>query len=160
MAETRSTVALPVWFVEPTFAGRFLAAVTDGLVLFLAGFGLTILLGPGSLPRYAMPAVTALYTIGAIALTGRTVGKRLFGLRVADLDTGAMPNLGAAVRRWLVPAAPGLVAYLSGGLLATPMALAPLLIFWGVLVGPLHRGLHDRAAGTIVTFVGPARVEG
>lgn len=30
MADTRSTEALPVWFVEPTFAGRFLAALAGG----------------------------------------------------------------------------------------------------------------------------------
>ena len=157
MAEIRSTVEVPAWYREPTFAGRFLAAVADGVLMFLVGMVLVRLLQSDGTMRPFMVAVTAIYTIGTVALTGRTLGKRLFGLRVADVESGGLPSAGASVIRWLVPAAPGLLVALAPGgvpdVVALPLSLAPLVIYWGVLLGPLHRGLHDRAAGTVVTAV-------
>ena len=155
MAEIRSTVEVPAWYREPTFAGRFLAAAADGVLMFVVGMLLVRLLRTGGTVRPFMLAVTAIYTIGTVALTGRTLGKRLFGLRVADVETGGVPAPGAAVIRWVVPAAPGLLLALAPGgvpdAVAVPLSLAPLVIYWGVLLGPLHRGLHDRAASTVVT---------
>ena len=66
MADIRSTEATPLWFFEPTFGARFVAAFVDGFLL--------------------------------ISLTA-----------------------------------------------------APIAVYLGVLRGPLHRGLHDHAAGTVVT---------
>ena len=160
MAGTRSTVELPSWYVEPTFAGRFLAVVADGLLFLVVGVLTQVLAGrlggDLDLGRRLSFSAAALYLIGGVALKGRTLGKALFGLRVADLATGELPGLRAAIVRWLVPVLPALLVRLlpDTGVLAAarlPLALAPLVIYWGVLVPPLHRGLHDRAAGTIVT---------
>ena len=84
MSEARTTVDVPSWFVEPTFAGRFLAAVTDALALFVLAMLVTVVLR-------------------------------------------------------------------GEGPLAFALSLAPLVVYAGVMFGPLHRGLHDRAARTIVT---------
>ena len=162
VADTRSTVETPPWFLEPPFAGRFLAFVADGVLMLVVGLLIQMLcgrLGGGGdleLGRRLSFGAAALYVIGGVALKGRTIGKALFGLRVVDVATGALPGLPAAVVRWLVPVLPALMVGLlpETGLLATvrlPLALAPLAIFAGVLLPPLHRGLHDRAAGTIVT---------
>ena len=154
MADTRSTET-PLWFVEPTFGARFVAAFVDGFLLICFGVVIGLLIPDGGPPTYFVSAVAALYTVGAVALAGRTIGKRLFGLRVADLETGAIPSLRAAVLRWFVPAVPGFVALVPAvagvGWLALALTAAPIVVYLGVLRGPLHRGLHDHAAGTVVT---------
>ena len=155
MADTRSTETTPLWFVEPTFGARFVAAFIDGFLLILVGVAAGLLMRDGGPPELLPPAVAALYTIGAGAMTGRTVGKRVLGLRVVSLSTGAVPDLRAAVVRWLVPAAPGLLALLlpssTPPALSLALSLSAIAVYLGVLRGPLHLGLHDRFAGTVVT---------
>jgi uncharacterized RDD family membrane protein YckC len=142
----------PPGFVEPTFGQRLLAALADGLLLGGAGVLLRAAFGfpRTTLVVAATIAVAAAYSIACTTLTGRTVGKRLLGTRVVDATTGRPPSPGAATTRWLVLAGGSAI----GGLVA---ALEPLAVVWSVVVllpvlgGPLHRGLHDRVAGTVVT---------
>ncbi|MGC0420817.1 RDD family protein [Embleya sp. AB8] len=69
---------------------------------------------------------------------GRSLGKTLFGLRVADLDSHDTPTLWQSVRRWLVLYVPGVfVVGLFGAL-------------WGLFDRPWRQGLHDKAARTFV----------
>ncbi|MEU0933112.1 RDD family protein [Embleya sp. NPDC005971] len=69
---------------------------------------------------------------------GRSLGKTLFGLRVADLDSHDTPSLWQSVRRWAVLYVPGvLVIGLFGAL-------------WGLFDRPWRQGLHDKAARTFV----------
>jgi uncharacterized RDD family membrane protein YckC len=142
----------PPGFVEPMFGQRLLAALVDGLLL--GGVGLLLRAAFG-LPRnelvvVATMAMAAAYSIACTTLTGRTVGKRVLGTRVVDATTGRPPHVGAATTRWLV---------ISGGAVVVGLAPAfePLAGVWclvallPILGRPLHRGLHDRAAGTVVT---------
>jgi uncharacterized RDD family membrane protein YckC len=140
----------PAWFVEPTFGQRLIAALADGLLLVLV----TVVVGQLPIPepafRATMLSLNAMYVIGGVALTGRTLGKLALGLRVVDVRTGRLPGLGSAVVRWAVPTLPVLVPLFVPAL----RAIAPfvtLAIYLPILRPPLHRGLHDRAAGTVVT---------
>ncbi len=84
----------------------------------------TVTIGDGVTPI----AVLAVVTIAGLVLAGQTPGMRLLGLRVVRLDDGGRPGL--------VPAA------LRTALL---VLLVPAVITDGA-----GRGLHDRAAGTVV----------
>jgi uncharacterized RDD family membrane protein YckC len=79
--------------------------------------------------------------IVATARYGRTPGKWCFGLRVVDATNPmAPPSLAKAALRWLIP-------QLSG---AVPLPGTGLLVYSPALRDRWLRGLHDRAAGTIV----------
>ncbi|MFF7250362.1 RDD family protein [Embleya sp. NPDC008237] len=69
---------------------------------------------------------------------GRSLGKTLFGLRVADLDSHDTPSLWQSVRRWLVLYVPGVFVVGVFGAL------------WGLFDRPWRQGLHDKAARTFV----------
>ena len=162
MTDTRRTRALPTWFAEPVFAARFAAALIDAVLFVVVGLVVAMVVVDPGPRRYLLPAIAALYSIGAVTLAGATIGKRLLGLRVVRLASGDLPGLGAAAVRWLVPAAPGLLALgarevqgLPSGGGSAVTTLAGVVVYLGVLVPPLHRGLHDRAAGTVVTRVLP-----
>jgi uncharacterized RDD family membrane protein YckC len=139
----------PAWFVEPTFGQRLTAATADGF-LFLV---VAVLLGrlPVAEPafRAALLALDAAYVIGGVALTGRTLGKHALGLRVVDARTGELPGLGPAAARWVTVTLPVLVPWFVPALRGIA-PLATLAIYLPILRPPLHRGLHDRAAGTVV----------
>jgi uncharacterized RDD family membrane protein YckC len=78
-------------------------------------------------PAFSALALFAVVTVVSIAIAGRTVGHAVAGLRVALLD-GRRAGFGAAVIRTVLVCLliPPVVYNLDG------------------------RGLHDRAAGTIV----------
>ncbi len=79
--------------------------------------------------------------IVATARYGRTPGKWCLGLRVVDAsDPTAHPSLAKAALRWLVPQFSG----------AVPLPGTGLLVYSPALRDRWLRGLHDRAAGTIV----------
>ncbi|MFJ8742096.1 RDD family protein [Embleya sp. NPDC127516] len=69
---------------------------------------------------------------------GRSLGKTLFGLRVADLDSHDTPSLWQSVRRWLVLYVPGV------------FVVGVLGALWGLFDRPWRQGLHDKAARTFV----------
>jgi uncharacterized RDD family membrane protein YckC len=139
----------PRGYREPTFGQRLLARLVDGLVLLplvaLMGLGLD-----GRARAGVVLLVGAAYEIGLVARDGRTLGKRALGLRIMAVADGALPTPRQAGWRWLVPAAGSLVALLLPGLGALT-GLVPLAVYLPILHGPLHRGLHDRVAGTIVS---------
>ena len=140
---------VPAWFVEPTFGQRLSASVADGFLFLLVTIGLARLVTGETALRVTIVALTGLYAIGGVALTGRTVGKHLLGLRVVDVGTGELPGLASAGVRWLTVTVPTLVPWFVPAL----RAIAPLVtlaIYLPILRPPLHRGLHDRAAGTVV----------
>jgi uncharacterized RDD family membrane protein YckC len=150
VAEARQAVDLPPWYREPTFGQRLSASLADGLLLLAVGAVVSHVVRSTTPFRVVMLGITGLYVVGGVALTGRTIGKRLLSLRVVDLGTGELPDLRAAVVRWFVPVVPSLAAIALPGL-GRITGVAALAIYWGVLRGPLHRGLHDHAAGTVVT---------
>lgn len=80
-------------------------------------------------------AVTFIYLTVSTALTGRTLGMKLFGIRAVDVRTSLMPSGSQSARRAL------------GYILS--LATAGLGILYG-LVDAEHRTAHDHFSGTIV----------
>jgi len=92
-------------------------------------------------------AGAVLYRVGTTALWGAGVGKWLLGLRVV-VDSGPStttqpPGWARSWRRWLVPQGTGLI----------PLPATGLLAYLPALRDGRRRGLHDRAAGTLVVDV-------
>lgn len=69
---------------------------------------------------------------------GRTLGKKLFGLDVRDIESHDAPTLGAALRRWLVYGVLGL------------LVIGVVNVFWCLVDRPWRQCWHDKAARTFV----------
>jgi uncharacterized RDD family membrane protein YckC len=137
----------PASYREPKFGQRLLARAVDGVLLVAFAFLVSLVLD-GVNRVFVVLAASALYEVLLVAYDGQTLGKRVVGLAVVDDVSGDIPTTSQAVRRWLVLSAAGtVIAVASTSWLAFVFDLAVLLL---VLQPPLHRGLHDRAAGTIV----------
>jgi len=145
----RPPAPAPPGFREPTFGQRVLARVVDGLVVAPAAVVVAVALHGWARPLVGIGLVAG-YEVVMVARDGRTVGKVVLGTRVVDAATGRRPSWLQSTRRWSVVVVATLLA------LAFP-ELDPIAAF--VLVGvlapalapPLHRGLHDRLARTVVT---------
>lgn len=143
LADDDQIEGAPPGFVEPTFGQRLLGAVVDGALVAAVAF---VVRAP-----VVVLALTAIYSITCTTLTGRTLGKRLLGTRVVHRTTGGRPSPANATIRWLLPAAGSLIAAF---VVPDLDPLAPgwaFVVLLPILQPPLHRGLHDRAAGTVVT---------
>ncbi|HEX6595988.1 MAG TPA: RDD family protein [Acidimicrobiales bacterium] len=101
-------------------------------------------LGPGLARLVALVAFVflALYEVVPTALWGRTPGKAIVNIRVVGLGDDQPPGWKGAILRWILPALAFQVA-MVGWVLA-------LLLRAALVLDPLHRGVHDRLAGTIV----------
>jgi uncharacterized RDD family membrane protein YckC len=145
-------VVAPPGFSEPSFGQRLGGALVDMAVLAGPALLAAALLSPG--PATAVGLVlSAAYFIAMHTRDGRTVGKRLVGTRLVDQETGAVPAVGPVATRWLAVAAGSILSLLVPGgeglaVLYTLVVLVP------VLSRPLHQGLHDRVAATVVTRAG------
>ncbi|MFF8672027.1 RDD family protein [Streptomyces sp. NPDC015242] len=69
---------------------------------------------------------------------GRTLGKKLMGLDVRDIEGHDTPEFGAALRRWLVYSVPGL------------LVVGVVGIAWCLFDKPWRQCWHDKAAHTFV----------
>lgn len=69
---------------------------------------------------------------------GRTLGKKLFGLDVRDIESHDAPTLGAALRRWLVYGVLGL------------LVIGVANVLWCLIDRPWRQCWHDKAARTFV----------
>lgn len=69
---------------------------------------------------------------------GRTLGKKLLGLEVRDIEAHEPPAFGPALRRWLVYSIPGL------------LGIGIVGVLWCVFDRPWHQCWHDKAAHTFV----------
>ncbi|MEU9860393.1 RDD family protein [Streptomyces sp. NPDC047971] len=89
-------------------------------------------------------ALAALLVIGVLyealptAKWGRTLGKKLCGLQVRDIEAHEPPTFGAALRRWLVYSVLGL------------LVLGVLNVLWCLFDRPWRQCWHDKAAHTFV----------
>ncbi|MEV6935783.1 RDD family protein [Streptomyces sp. NPDC051132] len=79
-----------------------------------------------------------LYEVLPTAKWGRTLGKRVCGLEVRDIEGHEPPAFGPALRRWLVFSVPGLLVVGIVGVL------------WCLFDRPWHQCWHDKAAHTFV----------
>ncbi len=110
----------------------------------LSGETVTVWLLDGTTSTYLgiVLAVLLLFGVGYEALPtarwGRTLGKRLLGLEVRDIEAHEPPSFGAALRRWLVYSVPGL------------LVVGVVGVAWCLFDRPWHQCWHDKVAGTFV----------
>jgi uncharacterized RDD family membrane protein YckC len=90
----------------------------------------------------------AAYEVGLTAWRGQTVGKIALGLQVVDAKTGAVPGWRQAFVRYIPLYVPGLVLPAFG--VRWGESVVGLLLLVSILADRNRRGLHDKAAGTIV----------
>ncbi|MEV4425187.1 RDD family protein [Streptomyces sp. NPDC049602] len=89
-------------------------------------------------------ALASLFVIGVLyealptAKWGRTLGKKLCGLEVRDIEAHQPPTFGKALRRWLVYSVLGL------------LAIGVLNVLWCLFDRPWRQCWHDKAARTFV----------
>jgi uncharacterized RDD family membrane protein YckC len=99
-------------------------------------------------PTWLATAIVAAYTIVLTAMWGQTLGKRVVGSRVVmEGAAGDEPCTwtGSAIR-YAVPFVPGLLPVV-GDVLGFVMVI---VVVATMATDDLHRGVHDRAAGTRV----------
>ncbi|MFI8963747.1 RDD family protein [Streptomyces sp. NPDC053493] len=113
-AAKQSGVTVQVWLVDSTTSVQF------GIVL--AAF---LVLG-------------ALYEALPTAKWGRTLGKKLCGIEVRDIEAHEPPSFGGALRRWLVYGVLGL------------LGIGVLGVLWCLFDRPWRQCWHDKAARTFV----------
>jgi uncharacterized RDD family membrane protein YckC len=133
-------------FIAPTFGQRLGGRLLDGLLL-VPVFALSAILFSGTAFDLVVVALAAVYDIGGVATWGRTLEKRIVGTRVVSISSESLRPWQAVVR-FAVYAVPIFVCSAVGSRIGTE-AWA-LIVLLPVLRPPLHRGLHDLAARTIV----------
>ncbi|MFE6549025.1 RDD family protein [Streptomyces sp. NPDC057746] len=79
-----------------------------------------------------------LYEVLPTAKWGRTLGKKLCGIEVRDIEAHEPPGFGHALRRWLVYSVPGL------------LVVGVVGVLWCVFDRPWRQCWHDKAAHTFV----------
>ncbi|MCH5671751.1 RDD family protein [Streptomyces gilvus] len=110
----------------------------------LSGRTVTVWLLDGTTSVYLGIVLAVLLVFGVLyealptARWGRTLGKRLLGLEVRDIEAHEPPAFGAALRRWLVYSVPGVLVIGFVGVL------------WCLFDRPWHQCWHDKAARTFV----------
>ncbi|MEU9635136.1 RDD family protein [Streptomyces tendae] len=110
----------------------------------LSGETVTVWLLDGTTSTYLGIVLAVLLLFGVVyealptAKWGRTLGKKLLGLEVRDIEAHEPPSFGAALRRWLVYSVPGL------------LAVGVVGVAWCLFDRPWHQCWHDKAANTFV----------
>ncbi|MFE6890249.1 RDD family protein [Streptomyces sp. NPDC057694] len=79
-----------------------------------------------------------LYEALPTAKWGRTLGKKVLGLSVRDIEEHSSPTFGAALKRWLAYSVPGV------------LVIGVLGVLWGAFDRPWRQCLHDKLARTFV----------
>ncbi|MFE9390477.1 RDD family protein [Streptomyces sp. NPDC006784] len=113
-AVEQAGVTQRVWLVDGT-TGSYLALVLGAVLVF----GLV-------------------YEVLPTARWGRTLGKKLFGLSVVNIEGYGKPSFGKAVLRWLVHGVLGL------------LVVGVVNAAWCLFDRPWRQCWHDKAAGTFV----------
>ncbi|KOX24637.1 RDD family protein, partial [Streptomyces sp. NRRL F-6491] len=86
----------------------------------------------------ALVVVGILYEVLPTAKWGRTLGKKLCGIQVRDIEAHEPPTFGGSLKRWLVYGVLGL------------LAVGVLNVLWCVFDRPWRQCWHDKAARTFV----------
>lgn len=125
---------------------RLAGALVDGALFQIASL---LLVGVGQRAAGAITAVAYLaYEVVMVVWRGQTLAKLALGTRVVDGGSGRVPTLWQAATRAAVPLA-GVVADAALGSAGVGV-LWVIVVYGSVAVDERHRGLHDRAAGTLV----------
>lgn len=91
-------------------------------------------------------ALAIAYEVIATATTGQTIGKWVFGLRVAGYTNGKKPTWEQAALRCLLPTVAAVVALA----VLQVSTVGAMVVLASAFFHPLRRGWHDQAGGTIV----------
>jgi uncharacterized RDD family membrane protein YckC len=167
----------PAGFVYADVPNRAIAYIIDAILVaivagivgaLVGGFGLsTGTFEPGTLNfqvNYAGLLVNAV--IGAIlsaayfiytwtSMRG-TIGMKLLGMQIGNAGDGKTLTMDQATRRWLVIAAPGILAQVlfvlpAIGFLIGVLAFGWFLyLLWTTYSSPTKQGFHDKYANTMV----------
>ncbi|MFJ4337272.1 RDD family protein [Streptomyces sp. NPDC088915] len=86
----------------------------------------------------ALVVVGILYEVVPTAKWGRTLGKKLCGIQVRDIEAHEPPTFGGSLKRWLVYGVLGL------------LAVGVLNVLWCLFDRPWRQCWHDKAAHTFV----------
>jgi uncharacterized RDD family membrane protein YckC len=146
LAIPAADVALAPWGRRAVsfFVDQLLVAVPIIVVAVVLGFDLVGDNSEASVWRLnvATAVWSLVYFTVLVGMWGRTVGKALTRTRVVDLDGGRVSWV-SAFQRALVPVALGVIPVVGPVLYLGVYLLA--------FQGGRRQGLHDRAAGTLVT---------
>ncbi|MDG9720357.1 RDD family protein [Streptomyces sp. DH24] len=110
----------------------------------LSGETVTVWLLDGTTSVHLAIVLAVLLLAGVVlevlptAKWGRTLGKRVMGLDVRDIEGHDAPEFGAALRRWLVYSVPGL------------LVVGVVGVLWCLVDRPWRQCWHDKAAHTFV----------
>jgi uncharacterized RDD family membrane protein YckC len=111
----------------------------------LSGETVTVWLLDGTTAVHLGIVLGALLVLGVLyeslptAKWGRTLGKKLCGLTVVDIESHEPPMFGAALRRWLLYSVLGI------------LVVGLLNVLWCLFDRPWRQCWHDKAAHTFVT---------
>lgn len=121
-----------------TYGARVAARLVDLLIVFVPAY-FPIAFAAGSFwgKVLFMAIALALYDVIMTARTGATPGKRLARIKIVRAADGRPPGWGRTLVRAVVVGVPGWV----------------IIAVTALFDERLHRGLHDRAAGTVVIAV-------
>jgi uncharacterized RDD family membrane protein YckC len=88
-------------------------------------------------------AIDLAYEVTMVRLFGRTLGKMALGIRIVRIPDGQRPDWGQSGVRYLVPGVADAIPVWFSGLFA-------IGIYLTAMFDPAYRGVHDKAAGTLV----------
>ena len=103
---------------------------------------LWLLLGPS--------VIWIAYQTIMVANRGQTFGKMLTRIKIVRYADGELLTPAQSAIRVIVPTAPALIAVALPDGVGSGVALLEPLIYLSAVIDVLYRGLHDRAAGSIV----------
>jgi uncharacterized RDD family membrane protein YckC len=143
IVEQRGVFVLDANYRRPAgFWIRFLASITDNLVLLAPDFLLGLLLTNNNIQKIASLIVTLLYHIMLpIYWNGATVGKKAFGIRIAEINREGSPGWRTMLMR------------LVGGLIyLITLGIGLIISAFMVAFRQDKRAIHDIIAGTHVIY--------
>ncbi|MFJ8928666.1 RDD family protein [Streptomyces sp. NPDC102364] len=109
-----------------------------------SGHQVTVWLIDGTTGTYLGIVLAVLLVVGTLyealptSKWGYTLGKKLLGLTVRDIEEHEAPTFVSALKRWIAYSVPGVLVVGVFGVL------------WGAFDRPWRQCLHDKAAGTFV----------
>lgn len=128
---------------------RLGGAIVDGAVLQVAG--LALVRADATVATALSTLVYLAYEVAMVARFGHTLGKLALGTTVVDSAGAGRPTLWQAATRAVVPLAGVVVDVALGS--ASVGAFWVFAVYGSLLFDERRRGLHDRAAGTVVAAV-------
>jgi uncharacterized RDD family membrane protein YckC len=139
---------------------RILARFIDGIIVGIAGFIISAILGAGSafgrsddvstgvwyLAIVLGVAISWFYDAFLTSKMGGTPMKKAFGMRVVDAASGSPVSLQQATMRWVVPGALSLVPIL-GGLISLVVFIVSLVFLFS---DKMRQTVSDKIGKTVV----------